>query len=161
MKKYDIMGHQMVKVSELRWVIRRLRKDVPINYKNFDKEKQAMVHLAYNDIVRHLYLEELKAAESPEEIEAILEMPGTFVVYQKGDKGRTDITFFSEFADGGKPVVTKKASRCMIFSYESKAQEVARSLGEDWKVMDASKEEYEANKRLLDAIFGDDDDMET
>ena len=161
MKKYDIMGHQMVKVSELRWVIRRLRKDVPSLYKNFDQEKQAMVYLAYNDIVRHLYLEELKAAESPEEIKAILEMPGTFVVYRNGGDGRDDIIFFSEFADDGEPVVARKASRCMFFSYESKANEVARSLGEDWKVMDASKEEYEANKRLLDAIFGDDDDMET
>lgn len=161
MKKYDIMGHQMVKVSELRWVIRRLRKDVPILYKNFDKEKQAMVLLAYNDIVRHLYLEELKAAESPEEIEAILEMPGTFVVYRNGGDGRDDIIFFSKFADGGEPVVTRKASRCMFFSYESMANEVVRSLGEGWKVMDASKEEYEADKRLLDAIFGDDDDVET
>ena len=160
MKKYDIMGHQMVKVSELRWAIHRLRKDIPIRYKNFDEQEQVMVQLAYNDIVRHLYLEELKAAESPEEIEAILEMPGTFVVYRNGGDGRDDIIFFSEFADDGEAVVTRKASRCMIFSYESKAKEVAGALGEDWKVADVSKEEYEADKRLLDAIFGDDDDLE-
>lgn len=157
MKKYDIMGHQMVKVSELRWVIRRLRKDIPIRYKNFDEQEQVVVQLAYNDIVRQLYLEELKAAESPEEITAILEMPGTFVVYRNGGDGRDDIIFFSKFDDGGEPVVTRKASRCMFFSYESKAKEVAGALGKDWKVLDASKEEYEANKRLLDAIFGDDD----
>ena len=93
MKKYNIMGHEMIKVRDMRYAIRKLRKMVDLSYKNFDKEKRGMVQLAYNDVVRQIYLEELQEAKTPEEIEAILEMPGDFVVYKSGET-KYDIEYF-------------------------------------------------------------------
>lgn len=157
MKKYDIMGHEMVEVAELRHVIRRLRKDIPSLYWNFNEEQRAMVHLAYNDVVRQLYLDELKAAKSPDEIRAILEMPGDFIVAKY--EGKHKVVYFKEY-ENGEGVITNKAYAAMNFSYESKAREVAEGLGEGWEVYDMSKYATEDAKRLLDAIFGDDDDEE-
>lgn len=158
MQKYNIMGHEMIKVRDMRHAIRKLRRGIELNYKNFNKEQQAMIHLAYNDVVRQLYLEELREAKSPDEISAILEMPGDFVVYKKGPE-RYDIEYFEKF-DHGKPIVTRKAFRCMYFDYESKAKEVAESLGDGWQVMDASPEEHEDNKRLLNVLFGTTDEVD-
>ena len=158
MKKYDIMGNEMIKVRDMRHAIRKLRKMIDVNYKNFDEEKKAMVHLAYNDVVRQLYLEELKTAKIPEEIEAILEMPGDFIVYRKGEN-KYDIEYFSEW-DHGEAIITRKPHRCMYFDYESKAKETADRLGDGWEVFDASPEAHEERKRLLNVLFGTtEDDM--
>lgn len=160
MEKYNIFGNEVVKVSDLRHAIRRLRKGIETNYRNFDKEKQAMVHLAYNDIVRQIYLEELKAAESPDEIRAILEMPGDFMVVNR--VGKHDMLFFAKREDD-KPLITRYAPRGMHFDYESKAKEIAEWMNEnvktktEWRAVDVSAEEYEDNKRLLSAIFGEDE----
>ena len=152
MQKYDIMGHEMIKVRDIRHAIRKLRKIVDDNYKNFDEEKRAMIQLAYNDVVRQIYLEELNAAKSPEEIEAILEMPGEFVVYKKG-ADKYDITYFEAW-DHGKAVITRKPYRCMYFTYESMAKDVAEKLGEGWAVLDASPEAHADRERLLNVLFG-------
>ena len=160
MEKYNIFGNEVVKVSDLRHAVRKLRKGIETNYRNFDKEKQAMVHLAYNDVIRQIYLEELKAATSPEEIAAILEMPGDFTVCAR--VGEHDMLFFSKWEDD-KPIITRFASRAMYFDYESKAKEIAEWLNENvktkkgWRVVDVSAEEYEDNKRLLNAIFREDE----
>ena len=155
MQKYDVMGHEMVKVRDIRHAIRKLRKGIKVTYKNFDKEKQAMVHLAYNDVVRQLYQEELKAAKTPEEIKAVLEMPGDFIVYKRD--GKKKFAFFEAW-DSGKAVITDRPYRCMTFDYESKAEEVAESLGEGWMVLDASPEAHRDTVRLWRAIFGETDD---
>lgn len=153
MKKYNIMGHEMVKVSELRHAIRRLRKDVDTLYANFDEDHRAMVQLAYNDIVRALYREELKAAKSPDEIEAILEMPGDFLVIKR--EGKRDLSYFAQWNGPGKAEITKRASGAMHFDYESMAEKIAERLGDGWRVFDNSPEDYEYHKRLLEAIFGE------
>lgn len=152
MKKYDILGTEMVKVSELRHVIRRLRRDIDIMYHNFDEEHRAIVHLAYNDIVKALYREELNNAKSPDEIKEIMEMPGDYVV-ASGDR-RSGLIFFSMWEDG-KPIFSRKGYMALRFDYESKAKEIAEQLGEGWKAIDVTIEEYEDNKRLLHAIFDD------
>lgn len=156
MKKYDIMGNEMIKVRDMRYAIRKLRKNVETAYKNFDEEKRAMVHLAYSDVVRQIYLEELKKADSPEEIRAILEMPGDFIVYRKGEN-KYDIEYFSEW-DHGEAIITRKPHRCMYFDYESKAKETAERLGDGWEVLDASPEAHEERQRLLNVLFGTTED---
>lgn len=152
MKKYDIMGYEMIKVRDMRYAIRKLRKRIDDNYRNFDADQRAMIQLAYNDVVKQIYLEELQNAESPEEIEAILEMPGDFVIYKKGED-KYDITYFRAW-DNGDPVFTRKPFQCMYFDYESVAKAVAERLGEGWTVLDASPEAHADRKRLLNAIFG-------
>lgn len=160
MKKYNIMGYEMVKVRDIRHAIRKLRRGIEQNYQNFDADKRAMVSLAYNDVVRQIYLEELREAKTPDEIRAILEMPGDFVVYKVGET-RYDIEYFREW-DNGKAVITRKPFQCMYFDYESMAQNVAERLGEGWKVLDASPEEHNDRVMLLNVLFGTtDDDLET
>lgn len=80
MKKLNINGKDYIKLETLREEIRHLRKDIPLLYGRFSKEEQAMVHLAYNDIIKVLYREELSKAKTPEDVEAILEMPGDYIV---------------------------------------------------------------------------------
>ena len=94
MKKTTINGMQYVAVREVREELRYLRKNIDTLYCNFDKEKRAMVHLAYNDVVRALYREELEAAKTPEEHKAIIEMPGDFMVIHKIGKA-----FFGRMSD--------------------------------------------------------------
>lgn len=151
MKKYDIMGNEMIKVRDIRHAIRKLRKMIDVNYKNFDEEKRAIVQLGYNDVVRQLYLEELKAAKTPGEIEAILEMPGDFIVYKKG-KDKYDIEYFESW-ENKQPVTTRKPQRIMYFDYESMAKRVAEILGDEWEVMDASPEAHADTQKLLNALF--------
>lgn len=152
MKKYDIMGYEMIKVRDMRYAIRKLRKRIDDNYRNFDADQRAMIQLAYNDVVKQIYLEELQNAESPEEIEAILEMPGDFIIYKKGED-KYDITYFRAW-DNGEPVFTRKPFQCMYFEYESVAKAVAEKLGDGWVVMDASPEAHADRKRLLNVLFG-------
>ena len=154
MKKYNVMGCEMVKVRDLRHTVRKLRRTVKERYNMFDAEKQAMIHLAYNDIVKQLYLEEFNRAKTPDEIRAVLEMPGDFVVYREG-RDRHDITYFAGWDENGEAIVTKKAFACMFFEYESKAEEIAEQLGEPWRVLDASPEEQEDVKKLLNALTED------
>lgn len=75
MKKVKINGMDHVSVNDLRRKIRDLRRNINETYKRFDKDHRAMVHLAYNDIVRSLYEDELKEAHSPDEIRAVLASP--------------------------------------------------------------------------------------
>ena len=111
MKKYNVMGYEMVKVRDLRHTVRKLRRTVKERYNMFDAEKQAMIHLAYNDIVKQLYLEEFNRAKTPDEIRAVLEMPGDFVVY-RGGKDRYDITYFAGWDENGEAKPAKPLRPC-------------------------------------------------
>lgn len=156
MKKYRINGSEMVKVSELRHEIKKLLKSIETNYRNFDKDHQAMVRLAYNDIVKVLYREELANAKTPDEIRAILEMPGEYVVYRTSDENPKEHDFFIEWQDG-KPIVGS-GELAMVFTYESKAEEIAERLGNGFRVLDISKESIEESRKLLSALFGPSDE---
>ena len=154
MKKTTINGMQYVAVREVREELRYLRKNIDTLYCNFDKEKRAMVHLAYNDVVRALYREELEAAKTPEEHKAIIEMPGDFMVIHK--IGNKQYEAFVEWRD--KQAVIGKLDEGMVFSYEGMAEHVAEMLGDGWEVFDASPEAHARVKRLMDAIFREDED---
>ena len=158
MKKYDIMGHQMIKIRDLCHAIRILRNSIERIWSDWPEEKKAAYYDAYDGVVRRVFLEELKEAKTEEERDAILEMPGDFVVYKVGET-RYDIEYFREW-DNGKAVITRKPFQCMYFDYESMAKEVAERLGEGWEVLDASPEEHNDRVRLLNVLFGTTDDGE-
>lgn len=147
MEKFNIMGMEVVKVDEIKNAIRHIRKDAAFLY---DDSKDA-VNCVCDMFIRQLYYDELKAAKTQEEEAAIMEMTGDFIIYNSDSP---KVLFFTGFDDGAK--VTEHYSQCMVFSYESKAQEVAEQLGDGWKVLDASEEEYQRSKRLLDTLFEDD-----
>ena len=151
MKKTMIDGEFYVKLKDLRYAIRHLRRMIPANYRNFDEDHRAMVHLAYGDITKALYREELEKAHTPEEIRAVLEMPGDWMVVKRA--GKREYLAFVEWSNG--VAVVQRQGGGMVFTYRSKAEEIAEKLGEGWKVIDVSKEAAEADKRLLKAIFGE------
>lgn len=153
MQKYNIMGWEMVKVDDLKHAIRVLRKRMRENWFNYTEEMKAAALSACDDMVRQLYRDELQDAKSPEERDAILEMTGDFIVCKRDDDKR-GFSYFSEWYNG-KAIITNRAPKCMHFDYESKAEEVAERLGEGWVVHDTCDAEYEDNKRLLKAIFGE------
>ena len=68
--------------------------------------------------------------------------------------GKCEYLFFEEYSHG--MAVVQKNGGGMVFTYRSKAEEIAEKLGEGWKVIDVSEEATEASKRLLNAIFGED-----
>ena len=72
MEKLTVDGKQYVNVGELRWEIENLRREISVRYQSFDKDHQAMVHLAYNDIIRILFRHELERATTPDEIREVL-----------------------------------------------------------------------------------------
>lgn len=170
MKKFTINGRQYIRLSTLRHEIDRLKKTIDIRHGGFSDYQKNAMKVAYGDIIRFIYREELnealKHAHTPDEIRAvhqsIYDMPGDFIVCKKR-KGKGDISAFVEWASGG--AVIGAPEEAMIFSYESKAQEIAELLNdseddEHWTVVDMSEEAYEDAKRLLDAIFSDDETEE-
>lgn len=169
MKKININGKDYIKLETLREEIRHLRKDIPLLYGRFSKEEQAMVHLAYNDIIKVLYREELSKAKTPEDVEAIMEMPGDYIVFTSiGMKKDRKYIYFAGF-DKKEPTFSESKDDALWFSYESMAENIKNTLKEkygiDAIVMDMSDVAIERNKRLLKAIFADDkdeqDDKET
>ena len=154
MKKITINGTQFIKVRELREELRFLRKNIKLFYGSFDEDQRKLVGRAYDDVIRALYREELHDAKDQDERDAIMEMPGEFMVIRR--TGKKQYEAFKEFVDH-KPVIGK-LDEGMIFSYESMAQHVAEQLGEGWYASDVSPEEYERTKRLLATIFGPSED---
>lgn len=150
MKKYDVMGWKMVKLEDVCHAIRATRNDIDWWYLNEDK-KEGM-RAACENIIRRIFFDEIRDATSPEEVNAILEMKGDFIV-SKRDKDKGAI-FFSAW-DNGKAVTSRMAFKCMHFDYESKAKEVAERLGDGWIVVDTCQADYDEKKRLLNAIFDD------
>ena len=90
-------------------------------------------------------------SEGGQEIRKVLEMPGSWQVVKI--IGKCEYLFFEEWSDG--MAVVQKNGGGMVFTYRSKAEEIAEKLGEGWKVIDVSEEAAEADERLLKAIFGE------
>lgn len=161
MKKITLSDNRRyVAVGELRYEIARLRKEIPMLYKNFSEKEQAMVHLAYNDILRALYRDELREAESPDEVRSICDMEGDFYVFRSEqlEDGATGYTFV-EWADG--EAVIREGGSGMAFSYRGMAEHVRDELnkqpnkyGSGWTVVDGSPWAEKDRKDLLNAIFG-------
>lgn len=158
MKKININGREYIKISFLRHEIKTLKETIDLRYGGFSDFQKNAVKVAYGDIIRVIYEEELEAglahATSPEEIRAvhaaIYDMPGDFIVYRESD-GSKNVVFFTEWNDG--KAIIGAFDEAMVFSYESKAMEIAEQLGDGWKVMDISEEAFAVDKKLLDAIL--------
>lgn len=153
MRKFDVLGITMFKLSSLGYSIRKARDVAGIIYKDNEKELEAANYIL-DYIVKEVYRDELNAAKTDEEKEAVvLEIPGDFLIYKKGE-GKNNILYFQEFMDG-QPLFSRSAVCAMKFDYYSKAVQVAAELGEGWTVMDMCSEAHEDAKRLLDAIFSE------
>lgn len=152
MHKYDVMGYSMVKLSSLGYAIRKGREFAEMFYTG---EQLEAANRALDHIVRQVYIDELRMAKTDEEKDAVvLEIPGDFMVYRVTDAKKHKMDFFKEF-DEGRPVVTWSAARAMKFDYESKAKEVAETLGEGWEVWDLCSDAHEDTQHLLDVIFSE------
>ena len=149
-------NRRYIAVGELRYEIARLRKEIPLSYHNFTEKERAMVHLAYNDILRALYRDELREAQTPDEVREICDMEGDYAVI-RGSK-KDGFQRFVEWADK-KPVIADGVDG-MVFSYKGMAEHVAETLNEaypeygaDWRAQDISPWATADAKRLLAAIF--------
>ena len=153
MLKLNINGKRYVRLDELDYALRTLKKccDHATSLENETTKE------AYNDVIRWIYREEYKAAKTDEEKEAILSLPGSFILYRKyGEK----FEYFSEFADGHNPLFTFHADDATVFTYEEGAEGVASQLGPEWNVLDLNPVAAEEAKRLLDAIFNNTEEEE-
>lgn len=141
MKKITINGVELVKLDDLKFEIRSLRKLFP---KKVD---------AYNDVVRAIFREEYAEAEEDWQKDAVIEMSGDFTVCKRVD-GKP--TYFCGW-DNGEPIYSQSYKESMSFAYESMAEEVVNKLNsidnDTWYYVDMCDAAYESSKKLLDAIF--------
>ena len=163
MKKYNIDGTVLVKLQDIKEILRDVRSKSKVDSFLFKgEEMQEGAQRAIEAVIRRIFIEELRKTESQEEEDAILEMTGDFIVFRKG-ASKYNVKYFSGWYDG-EPVITDRAPRSIHFDYESKAEEIAEELkkrtGDEWSVCNMSQQAYEDNKRLLAAIFGPDEEGE-
>ena len=153
MEKIIINGEEYVKVNTVREAIADLRKTIGIRYNHKSMDERLAVHDAYTDIGKALVQEKLDAATTPEEIDAILEIQGDYIVCRKSESEFAKLEFFNGwdfFGGKRKPKTTDHYHCATSFDYLSKANEICDWLngdGEDvWQVMDMrlkrSKEAY-------------------
>ena len=155
MKKYNIMGFEMAKMDDVKWCIRNVRREIDSFGSHKSEEAVKFAKFILELVVRNMYIDEIGAAESDEEKTAILEMTGDFIVVKAEGKGKDrDIRYFGRFEDDTS-IVEKMPYRAMHFDYESKAEEIAKYLGENWSVVDLNPQEYETNKRMIDYLTSD------
>ena len=102
------------------------------------------------------------ACEAPEPAEDENEETNErgYIVYRHGKRPNSHRVFV-EWRDG----IALFANNCdvaMTFKYRGMAERVAEKLGKRWEVIDLDElaEDYEKNKRLLAAIFGETDTEE-
>lgn len=157
MKRYNIDGIEFVKLNDIKEIIRSARKDAA----KWCHDPESGI-AACNMVVRRIFIDDIKRANNQDEINAILEMTGDFIVFRK-DESKYDIEYFSGWYDG-EATFSDRASRSMHFDYESKADEIAEELkkrtGDEWSVCNMSQQAYEDKQRLLTAIFGPDEEGE-
>lgn len=153
MKKYNVMGYEMAKMEDVKWCIRRARRNIDLFGDKMDDATKDYARFILDLLVHIMYVDELRAAASEEEKDNILETTGDFVVYKAEGKGKDkSVTYFEKF-DNGEAVTTRWAYHALSFAYESKAKQVAEQLGEGWTVMDTNPQEGESARRMLNAIF--------
>ena len=155
MKKYNIMGFEMAKMEDVKWCIRDVRRSIDeIGSKKSDEAKD-YARFVLELVIRNMFIDEIRSAQSEEDKENILEMTGDFIVVKVEGKGKDrTIRYFGRFEDD-VAIVEKMPYRAMHFDYESKAEEVAKYLGEDWHVVDLNPQEYATNTRMIDCLTSD------
>ena len=147
MNRININGEEWVRLHDVCDILRMVGEEQ--YYDNTDK--------VLRQIASMMFYDEVKAAETEEDKEAAREFPGDFVVAQdlgyKNPNGKRMI-FFQEFVKGEGRAIDN-GDKAMIFEYKSMAEEVAKKLKGEWKVFCVGKEYGKAQKRLLDAVFGE------
>lgn len=154
MKKYNVMGYEMVKLTDLCYGLRKTRKGIDSLYGRKSEAEKAGMRKAVENMARFVFAEEIRNAKDDDEIRAILEIKGDFVVYKAVDRRRRVFQYFEGYRDH-EAVITDKASRAMHFAYEGMAEHVAEKIGDGWIVLDTCQAAYEDMERLLHAIFDD------
>lgn len=153
MHKIRINGTIFVPLSAVKFMLRKARKQDADFCADMGFGIEETANHIIDNMVRYVFREELQEAKDDAEREAIMEMPGDFVVHRGGRK--EGIEFFGGWIDyESKKYRVTSGDDALVFSYESKAEEVAAALGEGWSVTDVSKEYHEHIKRLIDAITG-------
>lgn len=155
MNKININGKYYVSVKDIRTAIREMRRTVKERYSAFDEDHQAMVHLAYNDMNRWIYKDELAKAHTPDEIRQVHELQGDYVVVKSGEK-----KVFCGFWKG-IPIIKRlghEGKDPIVFAYKSMAEGIAEMLGDGWTAIDVGEEEMTRVKAFMDALFEEDDD---
>lgn len=157
MKKYNINGHEMLMLDDVKCAIRRLRRKCERSTLLSPEEKPIVME-TLDDVVKEIFAEELSEARRcyDSKVNKILEMTGDFAVYKKGESKR-DLSYVIALGASGKPVVGENADLALHFAYESEAEEVAESLGDGWEVIDLAPGAYADEERLLKAIFGEEE----
>lgn len=155
MKKYNIMGFEMAKMEDVKWCIRDVRRSIDeIGAKKSDEAKD-YARFVLELVIRSMFIDEIRSAQSEEDKENILEMTGDFMVVVSTGSGKNrNIRYFEKYEDK-KPVLTRFAYRAMNFLYESKAEEVAEGIGEDAYVLDTNEQEHQKHLWILNAIFNE------
>lgn len=152
MKKYDVMGWEMAKMEDVKWCIRNVRREIDNFGSHKSEEARDFAKFILELVVRNMYIDEIRAAKSDEEKENILEMTGDFIVAVSEGRGKQmNVKFFKEY-DNKVPVFTERGYAAMSFAYESMAEHVAETIGEDAHVIDMNEQEHEKNRRIIEAI---------
>lgn len=152
MKKYDVMGWEMAKMEDVKWCIRNVRREIDSFGSHKSEEAVKFAKFILELVVRNMYIDEIRAAKSDEEKENILEMTGDFIVAVSEGRGKQmNVKFFKEY-DNKVPVFTRHGYEAMEFDYESMAEHVAETIGENAHVIDLNEQEHEKNRRLIEAI---------
>ncbi len=148
MKTIEINSYEYVRLNDVCDILRHI--------KEFEASKEADKFVDL--MARLMFRKEVRAAKTKEEKEAVRELPGDFVVYNRLDhinENGKSMIFFKEY-DDGEGIATDDGNQAMLFKYASKAQEIADNLKGDWKVMSVGREEGEMNREFLDALFSGD-----
>lgn len=167
--KYTFHGIDYIKLDELNALLVQMKHDVregtKPGYICEDEGKRIAAHGALNhlhavlnkeknEVKIHERVEQIrKAREAKERVnDATDEKPGSYMVYKA--VGPRDYWYFREW-ENKLPVIGKSGG--MIFTYKGMAEHVAELLGEGWYCIDVSPEECYKAKKLLAAIFRDDE----
>lgn len=145
MEQICIRGEAWVRLHDVCDILREVKEQ-----KIFDRTEDVIFLIS-----QLMFYDEVMEAETDEERDAARELPGDFIVYKdlgyRNPNGKR-LIYFSEFADGeGKAV--DSMDKAMCFEYESKAEEVAKMLGEEWNVVCVGYECGRITKRHMDAIY--------
>lgn len=155
MKRYELMGRTFVELKSVGYALRESRKTTEMLYGDDAKpEIMEAVDFALECITRQIYIEELHAAKTDEEKEAVvLEIPGDFVVCKPIGKPKDRKALFFRGYNHGEPIICENGNDVMMFDYLSKAKEVAENLGEGWRAVDVCEDSNNATHRLLDVLM--------
>lgn len=82
-----------------------------------------------------------------------LEVPGEYMIVSKTKPYECFVMF-----DCGQPIFSTDLSKGMIFTFKEFAEHVTDKFGDEWHVIDVSQKALDDAKRLLKAIFSEDED---